>query len=121
MTGSLALSIVIIICVCKFSATVTGRQTPWSIQGPKAWSVLYNNSNYGKFQLNNGVGQTPQMGWNSWNFFACAINETVIRETGRFNNILFYIGSFRAISVKGPVKNTFASHFICSIGGFRVI
>lgn len=81
MAGSLALSIVIIICVCKFSPTVTGRQTPWSIQGPKAWSVLYNNSNYGKFQLHNGVGQTPQMGWNSWNFFACAINETVIRET----------------------------------------
>ena len=67
MAGSLALSIVIIICVCKFSATVTGRQTPWSIQGPKAWSVLYNNSNYGKFQLNNGVGQTLQkefaLGW----------------------------------------------------------
>lgn len=81
MAGSLALSIVIIICVCKYSATVTGRQIPWSNQGPKAWSVLYNNSNYGKFQLNNGVGETPQMGWNSWNFFACAINVTVIRET----------------------------------------
>lgn len=81
MASSLALSIVIILCVCSFFATVTGRQRPWTIQGPKTWSVLYNNSNYGRFQLNNGIGKTPQMGWNSWNFFACAINETVIRET----------------------------------------
>ena len=26
------------------------------------------------------VGQTPQMGWNSWNTFACDINENMIRE-----------------------------------------
>jgi alpha-galactosidase len=30
--------------------------------------------------LNNGVGQTPAMGWNSWNFFRCDINETLIKE-----------------------------------------
>ncbi|RCV14516.1 hypothetical protein SETIT_2G432600v2 [Setaria italica] len=42
---------------------------------------LYDTSNYGKLQLNNGLALTPQMGWNSWNFFACNINETVIRET----------------------------------------
>ena len=29
--------------------------------------------------LNNGLGLTPQMGWNSWNHFGCNINETVIR------------------------------------------
>jgi hypothetical protein len=23
--------------------------------------------------------------WNSWNFFACNINETLIKETGTFN------------------------------------
>ena len=28
--------------------------------------------------LNNGLGQTPQMGWNSWNKFACNINEKLI-------------------------------------------
>ena len=27
------------------------------------------------------LGQTPQMGWNSWNKFACNINEQLIRET----------------------------------------
>ena len=31
--------------------------------------------------LNNGLGKTPQMGWNSWNKFACNINEKLIIET----------------------------------------
>ncbi|TKY44973.1 Alpha-galactosidase protein [Spatholobus suberectus] len=31
--------------------------------------------------LGNGLGQTPPMGWNSWNHFACHINEDLIRET----------------------------------------
>jgi len=31
--------------------------------------------------LDNGLGLTPQMGWNSWNHFACGINETLILET----------------------------------------
>jgi len=31
--------------------------------------------------LDNGLGRTPQMGWNSWNHFHCSINETLIRNT----------------------------------------
>ena len=31
--------------------------------------------------LDNGLGLTPQMGWNSWNHFACNINEEIILET----------------------------------------
>ncbi len=31
--------------------------------------------------LDNGLGKTPPMGWNSWNKFNCNINETVFRET----------------------------------------
>ena len=31
--------------------------------------------------LDNGLGKTPQMGWNSWNKFACNINEKLIRDT----------------------------------------
>ena len=30
--------------------------------------------------LENGVGRTPPMGWNSWNTFGCSINETLIRQ-----------------------------------------
>lgn len=29
----------------------------------------------------NGLGLTPQMGWNSWNHFGCGINETLIQKT----------------------------------------
>jgi len=31
--------------------------------------------------LDNGLGLTPQMGWNSWNKFNCNVNEIVIKET----------------------------------------
>ena len=31
--------------------------------------------------LNNGLGLTPQMGWNSWNKFACKITEKIIIDT----------------------------------------
>ena len=31
--------------------------------------------------LDNGLGLTPAMGWNSWNKFNCFINETVIKQT----------------------------------------
>jgi alpha-galactosidase len=31
--------------------------------------------------LDNGLGLTPQMGWNSWNHFACDINEKLIQAT----------------------------------------
>ncbi|XP_071734700.1 alpha-galactosidase-like [Rutidosis leptorrhynchoides] len=31
--------------------------------------------------LENGLGRTPQMGWNSWNHFGCNIEEKLIRET----------------------------------------
>ena len=31
--------------------------------------------------LDNGLGRTPQMGWNSWNHFSCNVNDTLIRDT----------------------------------------
>ncbi|KAL3510160.1 hypothetical protein ACH5RR_029561 [Cinchona calisaya] len=31
--------------------------------------------------LSNGLAVTPPMGWNSWNHFACNVNETLIKET----------------------------------------
>ncbi|KAK4280527.1 hypothetical protein QN277_012144 [Acacia crassicarpa] len=31
--------------------------------------------------VENGLGLTPPMGWNSWNHFQCNINEEMIRET----------------------------------------
>ena len=31
--------------------------------------------------LENGLGRTPPMGWNSWNHFGCKINETIVKQT----------------------------------------
>lgn len=31
--------------------------------------------------LDNGLGLKPQMGWNSWNKFACDISEKLIKQT----------------------------------------
>ena len=31
--------------------------------------------------LDNGLGLTPQMGWNTWNKFGCNIDQTLIRES----------------------------------------
>ena len=31
--------------------------------------------------LDNGLGLTPQMGWNTWNKFWCGINETLIKDS----------------------------------------
>ena len=31
--------------------------------------------------LNNGLGRTPQMGWNSWNHYACGISDAIVRQT----------------------------------------
>jgi len=33
------------------------------------------------YALDNGLGRTPQMGWNSWNHFHCNINEQLIHDT----------------------------------------
>ncbi|XP_061369452.1 alpha-galactosidase-like [Gastrolobium bilobum] len=34
-----------------------------------------------RYMLENGLAQTPPMGWNSWNHFRCDVNESMVRET----------------------------------------
>ena len=55
--------------------------------------ILYNMVSFSQFVLvllfqygtvlglNNGLGRTPQMGWNSWNHFGCDVSDKLIRET----------------------------------------
>ena len=31
--------------------------------------------------IDNGLGKTPQMGWNSWNHFKCNVSETLVKQT----------------------------------------
>ncbi|KAJ8759304.1 hypothetical protein K2173_006824 [Erythroxylum novogranatense] len=45
--------------------------------GPPKHRLLMERRNL----LANGLGLTPQMGWSSWNHFACNIDEKVIKET----------------------------------------
>ena len=35
----------------------------------------------GTLALDNGLGLTPQMGWNSWNHYHCGINEDIVKKT----------------------------------------
>jgi alpha-galactosidase len=35
----------------------------------------------GTLAIHNGLGLTPQMGWNTWNKFACGITEDLIKQT----------------------------------------
>ncbi|KAJ6013232.1 alpha-galactosidase/alpha-n-acetylgalactosaminidase [Penicillium herquei] len=45
------------------------------------WLLLANFAITSHFQTCLGLGETPQMGWNSWNAFKSAVNSTVIEET----------------------------------------
>lgn len=42
--------------------------------------MLYAMSLTNAYPLDNGLARTPPMGWNSWNKFACNVNEQLIRE-----------------------------------------
>lgn len=73
-----------IVCLYAISITVIARDIPVHpyLRGEgKPISNIFDTSNYGTLQLSNGIAKTPPMGWNSWNFFACDINENVIKET----------------------------------------
>ncbi|KAI0519325.1 hypothetical protein KFK09_006768 [Dendrobium nobile] len=75
--------ILFLFAILAISPVIAGTITPPTDdpQNSKSRNQLFDTSNYGKLQLSNGLALTPQMGWNSWNFFACQINETVIKET----------------------------------------
>ncbi|XP_062189714.1 alpha-galactosidase 3 isoform X2 [Phragmites australis] len=80
----LLLLLIAVVPVLLLSPAAAARVAPRRRIEPLATAALrrlYDTSNYGKLQLNNGLALTPQMGWNSWNFFACNINETLIGET----------------------------------------
>ncbi|XP_072982698.1 alpha-galactosidase 3-like [Typha latifolia] len=76
--------VVLIVLLSLSSMAIAARLPPipdGELQKPTSRIHPFDTSKYGKLQLNNGLALTPQMGWNSWNFFACNINETVIKET----------------------------------------
>ena len=58
----------------------------------------------GVLSLDNGLGRTPQMGWNSWNRIRCGINQTIVQQTadafistGLTRYVHAYATSYRSI------------------------
>ncbi|KAJ0104507.1 hypothetical protein Patl1_19229 [Pistacia atlantica] len=49
--------------------------------GSKVEMGSYSKRKIRRNLLDNGLGRTPQMGWNSWNHFQCKIEEKLVRET----------------------------------------
>ncbi|GIF78389.1 glycoside hydrolase family 27 protein [Asanoa siamensis] len=62
MRTTIRLLIALALVVAGAGAVISGPASP-------AWA------------LNNGVGRTPPMGWNTWNTFGCNISEALIRQT----------------------------------------
>ncbi|KAI3458452.1 hypothetical protein Pfo_015115 [Paulownia fortunei] len=78
------LTVVLYVYVTAVAVAVAARMLPLHpyLNGQeKAIVNIYDTSKYGILQLGNGLANTPQMGWNSWNFFRCNIDEKVIKET----------------------------------------
>ncbi|XP_058207361.1 alpha-galactosidase 3 [Rhododendron vialii] len=76
---------ILILCLSAITPVIRARVVPvppllQNYEKPSS-NIIFDNSMYGLLQLNNGLARTPPMGWNSWNFFACDISETVIKET----------------------------------------
>ncbi|XP_038988913.1 alpha-galactosidase 3 isoform X2 [Phoenix dactylifera] len=79
-----SIPLILLLSLYALYAAMAARISPLflDLERPASWlRTPFDTSNYGKLQLNNGLALTPQMGWNSWNFFGCNINEKVIKET----------------------------------------
>ncbi|MFL6618003.1 MAG: hypothetical protein ACJ8MH_05350, partial [Povalibacter sp.] len=55
-------------CVVLLIASLTASNDAHSAEPPKIYKYT-------------DLAKTPPMGWNSWNTFACNINEQLIRDT----------------------------------------
>ncbi|PRP89387.1 hypothetical protein PROFUN_01250 [Planoprotostelium fungivorum] len=74
---SFTVGIMHIICQ-SLSHYMTTNKRYRCIMRPTALLILLFTSS---LAVNNGLGKTPQMGWNSWTGYFCNINETIIRDT----------------------------------------
>ncbi|KAM0828038.1 hypothetical protein ACQ4PT_067811 [Festuca glaucescens] len=63
------------------ATAVAGARAPGTATGPPLAAYGNASSVVRRRAVENGLGRTPQMGWNSWNHFFCQINEEIIRET----------------------------------------
>ncbi|XP_009760245.1 alpha-galactosidase [Nicotiana tabacum] len=68
------------LCLCGVFTTTYARPQPRNLIVDSN-STTSNDEFIRRSLLSNGLGRTPQMGWSSWNHFACNIEEKMIRET----------------------------------------
>ncbi|KAL7613441.1 hypothetical protein Lser_V15G08338 [Lactuca serriola] len=66
----------VVLCFFSLLLSIAGLSTTGA-----ARTTFSSTSDRRRSLLDNGLGRTPQMGWNSWNHFACNIEEKLIRET----------------------------------------
>ncbi|XP_039159214.1 alpha-galactosidase-like [Eucalyptus grandis] len=73
-----AVGVVVVIAACVLYAGVASAGRPAT---SVSVDLLHARGGIRRKLLKNGLGLTPQMGWNSWNHFHCDINENMIKET----------------------------------------
>ncbi|KAK4579423.1 hypothetical protein RGQ29_029191 [Quercus rubra] len=66
----------VVVAVLMLCSMMVSTASPMSM--PEAGN---SNEELRRSLLANGLGLTPQMGWNSWNHFNCKVDEKVIKET----------------------------------------
>ncbi|KAF8014757.1 hypothetical protein BT93_H0531 [Corymbia citriodora subsp. variegata] len=76
--GRSAVGVVLVIAACVLYAGVVSAGRPTTGVG---MDLLHARDGIRRKLLKNGLGLTPQMGWNSWNHFHCNINENLIKQT----------------------------------------
>ncbi|XP_030553301.1 alpha-galactosidase-like [Rhodamnia argentea] len=76
--GRSAVGVVVVIAACILYAGVAAAGRPVM---NVSMDVLIARNQIRRKLLDNGLGLTPQMGWNSWNHFHRHINEILIKET----------------------------------------
>ncbi|KAK3415104.1 hypothetical protein EUGRSUZ_H00669 [Eucalyptus grandis] len=70
--------VVVVVAACVLYAGVASAGRPAT---SVSMDLLHGRGRIRRKLLENGLGLTPQMGWNSWNHFQCNINENLIKET----------------------------------------
>ncbi|XP_014511173.1 alpha-galactosidase [Vigna radiata var. radiata] len=80
MMGKLALCFLVLLNSVRFSSArcLMNRTREGGLMNVK---MMMSREEHRRNLVENGLGQTPPMGWNSWNHFSCNINEDLIRET----------------------------------------
>lgn len=84
-TPSLAMVLLVVaaaaVAVSSEAARVPAAVGNWTGEELRGAAARRGGRRSRRRAFENGLGRTPQMGWNSWNHFGCGINENLIKQT----------------------------------------